>query len=112
MLYIQQPGKFLNLVIYTTINRKMERVLLLWDIKTKGSKATLFYRELRGYDYKTKSGKKHTDGILDEIPKDVWDFVNRSALLIDKDHAKKVERIFKKYDSHLKWKKFVVKREK
>lgn len=87
----------------------MKKVLLLWDIKSKGSSATLFYRELRGYDYKTKGGKRHTDGILDELPDDVWDFVNRSALLVDIKHAEKVEKVFKKYDSCLRWKKFIVK---
>ncbi len=86
----------------------MKKILLLWDIKSKGSKATLFYRELRGYDYKTKSGKSHTDGVLDKLPDDVWDFVSRSALLVDKKYADKVEKVFKKYDSNLRWKKFVV----
>ena len=86
----------------------MKKVLLLWDVKTKGSKATLFYRELRGYDYKTKSGKCHTNGILDELPEDVWDFVSRSALLVEKKYAEEIEKIFEKYDSNLKWKKFVV----
>ncbi|KXB05178.1 hypothetical protein AKJ49_01340 [candidate division MSBL1 archaeon SCGC-AAA382A03] len=86
----------------------MKKILLLWDIKSKGSKATLFYRELRGYDYKTKSGKCHSEGILDELPDEVWDFVSRSALLVDKKYASEVERIFEKYDSHLKWKKFIV----
>ncbi|KXB06226.1 hypothetical protein AKJ53_01020 [candidate division MSBL1 archaeon SCGC-AAA382F02] len=90
----------------------MKKVLLLWDIKSKGSPATLFYRELRGYDYKTKSGKRHSEGILDELPEEVWDFVSRSALLVNKKHAEKVEKVFKKYDSCLKWKKFVVKEEK
>lgn len=89
----------------------MTKILLLWDIKSKGSKATLFYRELRGYDYKTKSGKRHSDGILDELPEDVWDFVSRSALLIERKHASKIERVFKKYDSNLKWKKFIVEEE-
>ncbi len=89
----------------------MTKVLILWDIKSKGSKATLFYRDLRGYDYKTKSGKKHSEGILDELPEDKWNFVSRSALLIEKTHAKKVEKIFKKYDSHLKWRKFHVEEE-
>ncbi len=86
----------------------MVKILILWDIKSKGSKATCFYRDLKGYDYKTKSGKKHSDGILDELPQDVWDFVSRSALLIEKKHANEIEQVFKKYDSHLKWKKFKV----
>lgn len=89
----------------------MKKILLIWDLKSRGSKATLFYRELKGYNYKTKSGKKHTNGILDELPENVWDFINRSALLIDKKHAKKVEKVFRKHDSHLKWEKFVVERE-
>ena len=90
----------------------MKKVLLLWDVKSRGSPATLFYRELRGYNYKTKSGKRHSEGVLDELPEDVWDFVSRSALLVEEEHVKKVLKVFKKYDSHLKWKKFVVKEEK
>lgn len=90
----------------------MKKILLLWDVKSRGSPATRFYRELRGYDYKTKSGKCHSQGILDELPDEVWDFVSRSALLVDKDHSSRVVKVFKKYDSHLKWKKFVVEGEK
>ena len=86
----------------------MAKILLLWDVKSKGTPATLFYRELRGYNYKTKSGKCHSDGILDELPEDVWDFVSRSALLVEKGHATKILKVFKKYDSHLEWKKFIV----
>ncbi|KXA92266.1 hypothetical protein AKJ65_07825 [candidate division MSBL1 archaeon SCGC-AAA259E19] len=86
----------------------MGKILLLWDVKSRGSPATLFYRELRGYEYKTKSGKCHSDGILDELPEDCWDFVSRSALLIEEEHARRVEEVFKKFDRHLKWKKFVV----
>lgn len=89
----------------------MKKVLYLWDIKSKGSEATLFYRELRGYDYKTKSGKRHTEGILDKLPDEVWDFVSRSALLIDRKHVSEIESIFEKYDSHLRWKKYIVKEE-
>ncbi len=87
----------------------MKKILLLWDVKSRGTPATCFYRELKGYDYKTKSGKRHSSGILDELPDNVWDFVSRSALLVDKGHAEEVVEIFKKYDTHLEWKKFVVK---
>ena len=89
----------------------MKKILILWDVKSRGSPATLFYRELRGYDYKTKSGKSHSEGILDELPDDCWNFVNRSALLVEEEHAKKVVKVFKKFDQHLKWRKFVVKEE-
>lgn len=90
----------------------MNKILLLWDVKSRGSPATLFYRELRGYDYKTKSGKKHTEGILDELPEECWDFVSRSALLVEEKHATRIVKIFQKYDSHLRWKKFTVREEK
>lgn len=86
----------------------MKKILLLWDVKTRGSPATLFYRELRGYNYKTKSGKCHSEGILDKLPDNGWDFVSRSALLVNKKHAPKVVKLFRKYDSHLKWKKYIV----
>lgn len=86
----------------------MKKILILWDVKSKGTPATSFYRDLRGYDYKTKSGRCHTNGVLDELPEDVWDFVSRSALLVRKKHAGKVEEVFKKYSAHLRWKKYEV----
>lgn len=85
-----------------------KKVLFLWDVKSRGSPATLFYRALRGYDYKTKSGKSHSDGILDELPKDGWDFVSRSALLVKRKHVLKVEKVFKEFDAHVEWKKFEI----
>jgi hypothetical protein len=86
----------------------MKKILLIWDVKSKGSPATLFYRALSGYDYQTKSGKSHSAGILDEIPDDVWEFINRSTLLIEEEYAKMVEEIFKEFDKHLVWHKFEV----
>lgn len=86
----------------------MAKVLLVWDVKTKGSPATRFYRELCGYDYETKKGKSHSNGVLDELPPDVWEFVSRSALTVERRHALKVVRVFKKFDTHVKWKKFEV----
>lgn len=86
----------------------MRKILIIWDVKTRGSPATLFYRALSGYDYPTKSGKSHSNGILDEIPDDVWKFVNRSTLLIEEEYAKLVEKIFKEFKEHLDWHKFEV----
>ncbi|KUO42917.1 MAG: hypothetical protein APU95_00240 [Hadesarchaea archaeon YNP_N21] len=86
----------------------MRKILLIWDVKTRGSPATLFYRALCGYDYRTKSGKIHSAGILDELPEGVWQFVSRSALIIDAKHAVKVERIFKEFSEHILWRKFEV----
>jgi hypothetical protein len=77
-------------------------------VKSKGTPATLFYRALSGYDYKTKSGRAHSPGILDELPEDVWEFINRSTLLIEEEYAKLVEEIFKEFDRHLKWFKFEI----
>ncbi|KXB00399.1 hypothetical protein AKJ48_00910 [candidate division MSBL1 archaeon SCGC-AAA261O19] len=90
----------------------MRKILLIWDVKSRGTPATSFYRELRGYDYKTKSGKCHTDGVLDELPEDVWDFVSRSALIVEKNHVKKIEKVFKKYGTHLEWVKYEVREKK
>lgn len=87
----------------------MRKVLFLWDVKSRGTPATLFYRELKGYNYKTKSGKRHSEGLLDELPEEVWNFVCRSALLVEEEHAKEIANLFKRYDTHLNWKKFVVK---
>ncbi|MEM2890572.1 MAG: hypothetical protein QW835_04080 [Candidatus Hadarchaeum sp.] len=89
----------------------MRKILLVWDVKSRGSPATLFYRALCGYDYETKSGRNHSPGILDEIPEDVWEFINRSTLLIEEEYAKMVERIFKEFAEHLVWYKFVVEEE-
>ncbi len=86
----------------------MRKILLIWDVKTKGSAATLFYRALRGYNYSTKSGVVHSAGVLDEIPDEVWEFINRSTLLIEKEYARMVERILKEFSEHLIWHKFEV----
>ena len=86
----------------------MRRVLLIWDVKTKGSPATLFYRALLGYDYPTKSGRSHSPGVLDEIPEDGWEFISRSTLLIEEEYAKIVEEIFKEFNKHLVWHRFEV----
>jgi hypothetical protein len=90
----------------------MPKVLIIWDVKSRGSPATLFYRALCGYDYKTKEGRNHSPGILDELPEDVWEFINRSTLLIEDEYAKLVEKIFKEFDEHLVWHKFLVQSER
>ncbi|MFH1821311.1 MAG: hypothetical protein ABH852_02575 [Methanobacteriota archaeon] len=86
----------------------MKKILLIWDVKSRGSPATLFYRALSGYDYTTKSGRIHSPGILDELPEDVWEFISRSTLLIEEEYARMVERIFKEFTKHLVWHKFLV----
>ncbi|MDI6820424.1 MAG: hypothetical protein QMC89_05940 [Candidatus Hodarchaeaceae archaeon] len=86
----------------------MKKILLVWDVKSKGSPATLFYRALCGYDYPTKSGKSHSNGVLDEIPDGVWEFINRSTLLIEEEYAKMVEEIFREFGKHLLWHRFEV----
>ena len=86
----------------------MRKILIIWDVKSRGSPATLFYRALRGYDYPTKSGRVHSAGVLDEIPDDVWEFINRSTLLIEEEYAKLVEKILKEFSEHLVWYKFEV----
>ena len=86
----------------------MKKILIIWDVKSRGSPATLFYRALSGYDYPTKAGHSHTPGILDELPEDVWEFISRSTLLIEEDYARMVEKIFKDFTEHLVWHKFLV----
>ncbi|MBA7597517.1 hypothetical protein ES703_04520 [subsurface metagenome] len=86
----------------------MRKILLVWDVKTRGSPATLFYRALSGYDYPTKAGRGHSAGVLDEIPDDVWEFINRSTLLIEEEYAMVVEKIFKEFSKHLVWHRFEV----
>jgi len=86
----------------------MRKILLVWDVKSRGSPATLFYRALSGYDYPTKAGRSHSPGILDEIPDEVWEFISQSTLLIEEEYAKLVEKIFKEFNEHLVWHRFVV----
>lgn len=86
----------------------MRKSLLIWDVKSRGSPATLFYRALRGYDYPTKAGKGHSAGVLDELPPGAWEFVSRSAMVVEIRHSSKVERVFKKFDEHVVWRKFEI----
>jgi hypothetical protein len=90
----------------------MPKILIIWDVKSRGSPATLFYRALCGYDYKTKAGRNHSPGVLDELPEDVWEFINRSTLLIEDEYAKLVEKIFKEFSEHLVWHMFEVESER
>jgi hypothetical protein len=86
----------------------MAKVVLLWDVKKRGSQATLFYRALRGYEYRTKGGRRHSPGILDQLPEECWRFVNRSSLLIEEDYVEEVERVFREFERILEWVKFRV----
>ncbi len=90
----------------------MPKVLIIWDVKSRGSPATYFYRALCGYNYPTKAGRNHSPGILDEIPDDVWEFVNRSTLLIEEEYARLVEKVFKEFEKHLAWHTFLVESER
>jgi len=81
----------------------MPKILIIWDVKSRGSPATLFYRALCGYNYETKAGMSHSKGVLDELPEDVWEFINRSTLLIEEEYAKLVEKIFKEFNEYLDW---------
>ncbi|MFN4133510.1 MAG: hypothetical protein ACK4GQ_03980 [Candidatus Hadarchaeales archaeon] len=89
----------------------MSKVLIVWDVKKRGSPATKFYRALFGYGYKTREGPCHAPGILDALPSDVWECVNRSTLLIEEEFASAVEEIFKEFDEILKWFRFRVEEE-
>jgi len=86
----------------------MRKVLIVWDVKRRGTPATRFYRALFGYDYNTKRGTVHAPGVLDEIPDDCWEFVCRSALLIEKRYARLVEEVFREFEEFLKWMRFEV----
>ncbi len=86
----------------------MPKVLIIWDVKSRGTPATMFYRALRGYDYRTKNGRNHSPGVLDELPEEVWEFVNRSTLLIEEEYAKFVEKVFKDFAEYLDWHVFEV----
>jgi hypothetical protein len=86
----------------------VRKILLIWDVKGKGSPATMFYRALRGYDYPTKSGKNHSSGVLDELPSGSWKFVSKSVIMIDEKHASRVEGVFEEFERHVYWKKFEV----
>lgn len=82
--------------------------MLIWDVKSRGSPATLFYRALRGYDYPTKAGRGHSAGVLDELPAGVWEFVSRSAMVVDIKYSGKVERVFREFNEHVLWRRFEV----
>lgn len=86
----------------------MPKVLIVWDVKRRGTPATQFYRALFGYDYKTKRGTAHSKGVLDEIPRECWEFVSRSALLVEKRYAQLVEEVFREFGEVLKWMRFEV----
>jgi hypothetical protein len=86
----------------------MAKVILLWDVKKRGSQATLFYRALRGYEYRIKGGRRHSPGILDRLPEECWRFVTRSSLLIEEEYAEEVERVFREFERILEWVKFRV----
>ena len=86
----------------------MRKVLLIWDVKSRGSPATLFYRALRGYDYPTKMGKGHSAGVLDELPTGVWEFVSKSVMIVEAKYSDKVERVFREFREHVSWLKFEV----
>ena len=83
-------------------------MLIVWDVKCRGTPATRFYRALFGYDYRTKHGTAHSNGVLDEIPRECWEFVSRSALLIEKRYARLVEEVFREFEEVLKWMRFEV----
>ena len=86
----------------------MPRILLIWDVKTRGTPATRFYRELSGYDYENKAGKSHTDGALDELPKESWEFVSRSVLSIEEGYETRVVKVFKDNSAHVEWKRYKI----
>ncbi len=86
----------------------MPKVLIVWDVKCRGTPATRFYRALFGYDYKTKNGIAHSNGVLDQIPRECWEFVNRSTLLIEKRYARLVEEVCREFEEVLKWMRFEV----
>lgn len=86
----------------------MRKVLLIWDVKSRGSPATLFYRALRGYDYPTKAGRGHSAGVLDELPTGGWEFVSRSAMVVDIKYSGRVERVFREFSEHVIWRRFEV----
>lgn len=83
-------------------------MLVVWDVKSRGSPATRFYRELCGYNYETKRGRTHSAGVLDELPGDDWEFVSRSALVVEQRHASKVVKVFRKHETHVEWRRFRV----
>ncbi|MEW6592959.1 MAG: hypothetical protein AB1305_04710 [Candidatus Hadarchaeota archaeon] len=86
----------------------MPKIIIVWDVKSRGTPATEFYRALFGYNYDTRVGRSHSNGVLDDLPGDVWERVSQSVLLIEEEYARMVEKIFKEFDEHLKWFRFRV----
>jgi len=58
--------------------------------------------------FSNKEGRRHSPGILDQLPSDSWKFVNRSALLIEEEYVEFVERVFREFEKILEWVKFRV----
>lgn len=46
--------------------------------------------------------------MLDELPEGMWEFVSRSAMVIDIKYSGKVERVFKEFSEHVTWRRFEV----
>ena len=46
--------------------------------------------------------------MLDELPSGGWEFVSKSAMVIDIRYSGKVERVFREFSEHVVWRRFEV----
>lgn len=100
-------GRYINTLMKNAA-KTVRKVLFIWDVKSEGSPLALFCRVLKGYNYETESGRSHSSGILDELPEGTWEIVGGNALVVEKKHAARVERLFKEFSAHVEWRKFEV----
>lgn len=83
----------------------MSRVLFAWDASPDKSGRRMFYKKLSGYG---QGDSYYYPGVLEEIPKDSWDWINKSIILVDEEFADGLRSLLKEYDDILDWYEFEV----
>lgn len=99
-------GKFTNrLGEFIRARDQTKRILFVWDARMGEPGRRLFYKKLSGY----KQGDEYYyPGFLDEIPKESWDWINKSTMLIDRGKAGGMRELLEEYDDVLDWHEFEV----
>lgn len=81
-----------------------EKVLVVWDAESGSSRRRAFYKKLSGYS----QGDYYYPGVLDELPEQSWNWINRSTLVVEKEEARKVRELLSEFDDVLDWHEFIV----
>lgn len=85
----------------------MEKIIFIWDAEPDKPERRMFYKKLTGYS----QGKYNYPGVLEKLPKNTWNWINRSTILIDKNKAKDLRKLLKEYDHILDWHEFRITQE-